>query len=95
MDLNPSILNSTMLSPYTSGQSVRLQWSIDQNSRIMSIGATPTGGTPNNASVTFEQVAGDGTQNTPIQKIWLMIEMFEVARGSQVSFDDFYIEEYK
>jgi hypothetical protein len=43
--------------------------------------------------VTFEQVAADGTQNTPIQKIWLVIEMFEVSRDAQILFDNFFVEE--
>lgn len=94
MQLNPAVLNSTMLSSYTSGQPVELRWSIDQDSHLMSLGATPSGGSPQNASVTFQQVASDGTQNTPLEKIWLMIDMFEVPAGTQVFFDDFFVEEF-
>ena len=91
---NMHILNSTGLSSYTSGQQVKLNWSINQDTHQISLGATPSGGTPANAIANFEQVASDGTQNTPIQKIRIMIYMYEAAQDAQVFFDDFFVEEY-
>jgi hypothetical protein len=93
LQANDTILNSTFLSPYASGQPVQLRWSIDQDTRTVSLGAYPASGNGNNASVTFNQVASDGAANTPIQKIWLEINMYEVARVTKTFFDDFFVEE--
>jgi hypothetical protein len=94
METNNSILNSTGLSPYTSGQPVQLNWSIDQGARTTLLTATPAGGAQKSASVTYDPIITNGVSNTPIQKVLVIVELFEAQRGISVFFDNFSAEEF-
>jgi hypothetical protein len=94
MEANNTVLNSTGLSYYESGLPVQLNWSINQSSHTLSLTATPEGGNRRSADVTFDPIVTNGAPNSPIEKILITVEMFQVARGTRVFFDDFYGEEY-
>jgi hypothetical protein len=82
----------TYLGPYTTGQNVELRWSIDQNSRTLSLGAYSAGGALAD-SVIFDAVAPDGTPNTPISTIWIEIALFDASPSTHVYLDNLLVEE--
>lgn len=77
------------LSPYNQGNTVDLSWSIDQASRVLSLGVSP-GGT--SSQVVFPATA-QGISNTPLKRICLTIIVIDFTMNTTMFIDDVSIEE--
>jgi len=94
--INPSLADGvgTYLGPFPIGQDVDLRWSIDQESRTLSLGAYSASGVFV-GPVTFDATAPDGTPNTPIRTIWLDVAFYKVSRDTVALLDNFLVEEVR
>jgi len=84
----------TFLGNYAPGTPVDLRWSIDQASRTLSLGAYAASGVAVN-SVIFDARAPDGAPNTPVQRIWMDIALYDAQRNMVVLLDNLSVEEIR
>jgi hypothetical protein len=72
------------------GQTIQLNWSIDQQNRILVLGADGGQG-----SVTYSANTANGISNTPLKRIWIQIFVRNFHSGSELLIDDLRVEEFK
>jgi hypothetical protein len=74
----------------TQGQVIHLNWSIDQQSRTLILGADGGQG-----SVTYSASTPAGNSNTPLKRIMIYVFVRRFQSNSELLFDELRVEEFK
>ncbi len=78
----------TGLASYTPGQTLEFFWSIDQASRLLNLSVSPG----DSRQLSFA-ISEDNVPKTPLQRLFLTIDVYDFSRGTTLFIDDVSVEE--